>query len=165
MCNCKSYSHFFNKNTCELDIVLSGTVYILTTDELVKLTMFWTTGTRIVQYAVILLADNEGPDWTMWTCRLIWDFAVFSWSNADEQANLGLHYPHTFVAVITFSYEMTHLSGHQTFNHSVMSTCSFFKWRSVWQDEKTADVTRGAERQEETVGVNHEERQKQETIH
>ena len=30
---------FFGKNTCELDIVLTRTVNILTTNELVKLTM------------------------------------------------------------------------------------------------------------------------------
>ena len=42
---CKSYSHFFfSKTTCDLDIVLTGTVNILTTNELVKLTMLWTTG-------------------------------------------------------------------------------------------------------------------------
>ena len=38
-CICKSYSHFFSKNTCELDIVLTRTVNSLTTDELVKQTM------------------------------------------------------------------------------------------------------------------------------
>ena len=38
-CICKSYSHFFGKNTCELDIVLNRTVNILTTNKLVKLTM------------------------------------------------------------------------------------------------------------------------------
>ena len=38
-CICKSYSHFFSKNTCELDIVLTGTVNILTINELVKITM------------------------------------------------------------------------------------------------------------------------------
>ena len=43
-CICKSYSHFFSKNTCELDIVLTRTVNILTTNELVKLMMLWTTG-------------------------------------------------------------------------------------------------------------------------
>ena len=38
-------THIFSaKNTCELDIVLSWTVNILTTNELVKLTMLWTTG-------------------------------------------------------------------------------------------------------------------------
>ena len=42
-CICKSYSHFFSKNTCELDIVLTRTVDILTTNKLVKLTMLWTT--------------------------------------------------------------------------------------------------------------------------
>ena len=34
---------FFSKNTSELDIVLTRTVYILTTNELVKLRMLWTT--------------------------------------------------------------------------------------------------------------------------
>ena len=43
-CICKSYSHFFSKNTCELDIVLTRTVNILSTNELVKLTTLWTTG-------------------------------------------------------------------------------------------------------------------------
>ena len=38
-CICKRYSHFFSKNTCELDIVLTRTVNILTTNELIKLTM------------------------------------------------------------------------------------------------------------------------------
>ena len=37
---CKSYSHFFSKNTCELDVVhiLTRTVNNLTTNELVVLT-------------------------------------------------------------------------------------------------------------------------------
>ena len=38
-CVCKSYSHFFSKNNCELDIVNILIVNILTTNELVKLTM------------------------------------------------------------------------------------------------------------------------------
>ena len=38
---CKNYSHFFSKYTCELNIVhvLTRTLNILTTNELVKLTM------------------------------------------------------------------------------------------------------------------------------
>ena len=36
---CKSYSHFFSKNTYELDIVLTRTVNVLTTNKLIKLTM------------------------------------------------------------------------------------------------------------------------------
>ena len=40
----QSYSHFFSKNTCELDIVLIRTVNSLTTIELVKLMTLWTTG-------------------------------------------------------------------------------------------------------------------------
>ena len=43
-CICKSYSHFFSKNTCEFGIVLTRTVNILTTNELLKLTTLWTTG-------------------------------------------------------------------------------------------------------------------------
>ena len=39
-CICKSYSHFFfSKSSCESDILLTRTVNILTTNELVKLTM------------------------------------------------------------------------------------------------------------------------------
>ena len=41
---CKNYSHFYSKNTCELDIVLTRTVNILSTNKLIKLTMLWTTG-------------------------------------------------------------------------------------------------------------------------
>ena len=37
--NCKSSTHFFSKNICEFGIVLTRTVNILTTNELVKLTM------------------------------------------------------------------------------------------------------------------------------
>ena len=40
---------FFSKNTCEFDIVLTGTVNVLTTNELVKLTMLWTTQPRWLQ--------------------------------------------------------------------------------------------------------------------
>ena len=47
---CNSYPHFFSKNTCELDIVLTRIVNILTTNELVKLTVFWTTGPCIIEY-------------------------------------------------------------------------------------------------------------------
>ena len=43
---CEKLLTFFSKNTCELNIVLSRTVNILTTNELVKLTMLWTTGPR-----------------------------------------------------------------------------------------------------------------------
>ena len=43
-----SYSHFFSKTTCELDI-LTRTVNSLTTNELVKLTMLWTTGPWIIK--------------------------------------------------------------------------------------------------------------------
>ena len=50
---------FFSKNTCELDIVLTRTVNILTTNDLVKLTMFWTTGPRCVYLEVISYLEEE----------------------------------------------------------------------------------------------------------
>ena len=45
---------FFSKNTCELDIVFNRTVNILTTYNLVKLTMLWTTG----PWAVVIVMDS-----------------------------------------------------------------------------------------------------------
>ena len=41
-----AFALFFNKNTYELDIVLTSTVNILITNELVKLTILWTAGPR-----------------------------------------------------------------------------------------------------------------------
>ena len=49
---CKSYSHFFSKNTCELDVVLTRTVNNVTTNELVKLTMLRTTGPRFLPKSI-----------------------------------------------------------------------------------------------------------------
>ena len=40
---------FFSAKKCELDIVLTRTVNILTTNELVKLTMLWSTGPRFAK--------------------------------------------------------------------------------------------------------------------
>ena len=53
----KSYSHFFSKNTCKLDVVhvLIRTVNILTTNELVNLTMLWTTGPRCLRVLLQLI--------------------------------------------------------------------------------------------------------------
>ena len=42
--------NFCWKNTCELDIVIIRTVYILTTNKLIKLMMLWTTGPRFWAY-------------------------------------------------------------------------------------------------------------------
>ena len=57
-CICKSYSHFFSKNACELDIVFTRTVNILTLNELVKLTTLWTTGPRCSPFTCIASADH-----------------------------------------------------------------------------------------------------------
>ena len=53
---CKSWSHFFSKNTCELDIVLTRTVNILTTNELVKLIMLRTTVPRVLNFLCKILS-------------------------------------------------------------------------------------------------------------
>ena len=57
--NCKSYSHFFSKNTCEFDIVLTRTVNILTTNELVKVTMLWTTGPWMILWICTFCACSK----------------------------------------------------------------------------------------------------------
>ena len=49
---------FFSKNTCDLDIVVTRTANILTTNELVKLTMLWTTGPRKLQTLSFLLKNG-----------------------------------------------------------------------------------------------------------
>ena len=66
---CKSYSHFLVK-FCELDIVLTRTVNILTTNELVKLTILRTTGPRTLW--------NE-DDCSLWDCWLR-DTKKLNWS-------------------------------------------------------------------------------------
>ena len=53
-CICKSYSYFFSKNTCELGIVLTRIVNILTINKLVKLTILWTTGSWWSSYLLHL---------------------------------------------------------------------------------------------------------------
>ena len=73
-CICKSYSHFFSKNTCELDIVLTRRVNILTTNELVKLTMLWTTGPRCLiwkQYICIVIVSSFGLCSVLYACAFL----------------------------------------------------------------------------------------------
>ena len=54
---CKSYSHFSakkkKKKSYELDIELTKTVNILTTNELVKLTMLWATRPWLITFFFI----------------------------------------------------------------------------------------------------------------
>ena len=52
---------FSAKNTCELDIVLTRIVNILTTNELVKLKTLWTTGPRngiMIRFALQRLKET-----------------------------------------------------------------------------------------------------------
>ena len=74
--NAKATHIFFSKNTCELDIVLTRTVNILTTNEIVKQTMLWTTGPRWpligIQIKSLLLSSliQQTTNW--------WYFCYFS---------------------------------------------------------------------------------------
>ena len=67
-CICKSYSHLFSKITCKFDIVLTITVNILTTNQLVKLTMLWTTGPRVPSEDWQECGDVQDGPTLFWTC-------------------------------------------------------------------------------------------------
>ena len=55
-CICKSYSHFFSKNTCELDIVLTRTVNILTTFD----SLCWGLTTRQPLWVILCRLPEKG---------------------------------------------------------------------------------------------------------
>ena len=59
-CDLQNYSHFFSKYTCDLYIVLTinRTVNILTTNELVKLTMLCTAGPWKINRNILMLDYN-----------------------------------------------------------------------------------------------------------
>ena len=65
---------FFSKNTLELDIVLTRTVNILTINELVQLTMLWTTGPRTLFncFFVLIQCWRAVASLTfLWQCSLV----------------------------------------------------------------------------------------------
>ena len=66
----KATNIFFSKNTCELDIVLTRTVNILTTNELVKLTMLWTS------QPFSLAASHRFMKWSNGFSLCWWPFGV-----------------------------------------------------------------------------------------
>ena len=71
----KSDSYFFGKNTCELNIVLTRTVNILITNELVKLTMLWTTGPSFFynkkQFMQTFYSNTNVRIWNLLKCGLL----------------------------------------------------------------------------------------------
>ena len=69
--NVSSSSYFFSKNTCELDIVLTRTFNILTTNELVKLTMLWTTRPRYHAGSIWYIVRH-----CLWRRPLLWHLAL-----------------------------------------------------------------------------------------
>ena len=72
---------FFSKNTCELDIVLTGTGNILTNNELVKLMMLRTTGPLTIRRRLIkLIATSSFGNFTsLWSKEII---NAFRWIRA-----------------------------------------------------------------------------------
>ena len=58
-CKNASSSHFFSKNTCKLDIVITRLVNILTTNELIKLHCFEQLGAGITPVSPYLAATHK----------------------------------------------------------------------------------------------------------
>ena len=96
----KATYFFFSKNICELEIVLTRTVNILTTNELVKLTMLWTAGPRSrnisKNHYCILILETSGANsigqiffffYFSKKMRLDIHDCVFSASQSTSQAN------------------------------------------------------------------------------
>ena len=105
-CICKSYSHFFSKNICELDTVLR-TIIILTTNELVKLMMLWTTGSRSygIHWSFTLLWSH------CWQCKHTKSAGTFWWffmflcfleiqRNREFYKNTDVRPPFTYASLI-----------------------------------------------------------------
>ena len=107
-CICKSYSHFFQKNTCEFGIVLTITVNILTTNELVKLTMLWTTGPGFCSPFIfsVVYNDSVSRQWRPWSDCAVWSGP--SLSAHDPQGTFSLGGAHVFT-VFTLSTVNTYI--------------------------------------------------------
>ena len=159
-CICKSYSHFFSKNTCELDIVhvLTKTINILTTNELVRLTMLWTTGPRSLDCQGSRVDSEDRSDYTrkislLGTCHevhlyhLIIAFVVLidSWPSiykvigATGQENLpsGMCAQKKFRSDCTFplSYQNIHWAYLDSQGCKVSSSRHWMiRWCAVWFD-------------------------------
>ena len=119
----KSYSHFFSKNICETNIVLTRTVNILTTNKLVKLTMLWTTGPRLA--CVFMQSNLSILRLSTYTTLFIDSISGKRrpWSAcANAQADLGLRCPqiafrcfsciahHIFTGKYCLIYQVTYSS-------------------------------------------------------
>ena len=73
----KLLTFFFNKNSCELDIVLTRTVNILTTNKLVKLMTFWTTGPRSGALLAAFYMNPPPPPLYTRTHNFKWNVVFF----------------------------------------------------------------------------------------
>ena len=109
---CKSYSHFFSKNTCEIDIVLTRTVNILTTNELVKLMMLWTSGPRYFWLLMFIILPRHAK-----TCL---------WAYVDSSA---------YTVRIEPSFSATRIIGHYSMYqwkaNARIRPCACVKWRQI----------------------------------
>ena len=82
---------FFSKNNCWLDIVLTRTNHILTTNEIVKLTIFWTTGRRKLNTNSTLqhfTASTEALNNSSCDYKISWSTNPLDFINWSQQAKM-----------------------------------------------------------------------------
>ena len=104
---CKSYSHFFSKNTCELDIVLTRTVNILTINTLVKPTMLWTTGPWTILGSCFMICICA-------ICACLEALFFFAWQLVELMVGVDLK---VFAHLLFRLYRWIWCNGGPTFRH------------------------------------------------
>ena len=81
----KLLTFFFRKNTCELDIVLTRTINILNTKELVKLTKFEQLGPVIYPASSCIMSSALAACFAAYV-----NFSSFRFNNLDPKSDLVL---------------------------------------------------------------------------
>ena len=141
-CICKSYSHFFSKNTCELNIVLSRTVNILTTNELVKLMMFWTTGpwwTCIFEPNPVFVPSPSSetdncPSWISRRERM--NVENISWSVSMKEC-CWTHCMRDQICHLLFTCQMLTQLSHQGWLYLLKLNIKIYGWVAIYQIVQT----------------------------
>ena len=84
---------YFLAEISSSDIVREIRIYIREMSEFWLILNVWILKERIEPFALLLLADSDGPDQTVWVCRLIWAFAVrISQRHVFAQRSLFHHF-------------------------------------------------------------------------
>ena len=131
---CKSYSHFLSKNTCWLDSVLTRTVNILTTNELVKLTALWTTGPRcfskyLVEWQTVLTLIKSNLIWIPAVClyHFVWNLIYDIYHIPVEVDPLASIHPSFWTSIHSSNQPAIHPSVFLDIHSS-----TFSKYSSGW---------------------------------